>query len=40
MHMNNKVWESGRRFAIAADPHIHASRDYFMYKEGLEKQGK
>ena len=40
MQMNNNIWKSGRRFAIAADPHIHASRDYFMYKEGLEKQGK
>ena len=35
MHMNNKIWNSGRRFAITADPHIRASHDYFMYKEGL-----
>jgi len=40
MHMNNQVHGSGRRFVIAADPHIHASKDYFMYKEGLARQGK
>ena len=40
MHMNSQVYDSGRRFVIAADPHIRASGDYFMYKEGLEKQGK
>jgi len=40
MHMNEKVHTSGRRFVIAADPHIRASQDYFMYKEGLAKQGK
>ena len=37
MTMNNEIWESGRRFAIAADPHIKASDDYFMYKEGMSK---
>ena len=40
MTMNDEVWRSGRRFVIAADPHIRASKDYFMYKEGLAKQGK
>lgn len=40
MHMNEQVHTSGRRFVIAADPHIRASHDYFMYKEGLAKQGK
>lgn len=40
MHMNEQVHTSGRRFVIAADPHIRASDDYFMYKEGLMKQGK
>ena len=40
MHMNEQVHHSGRRFVIAADPHIRASHDYFMYKEGLAKQGK
>ena len=40
MHMNDEVHNSGRRFVIAADPHIRASHDYFMYKEGLAKQGK
>jgi len=40
MHMNEKIHEAGRRFVIAADPHIRASNDYFMYKEGLSKQGK
>lgn len=40
MHMNSEVYDSGRRFVIAADPHLRASADYFMYKEGLEKQGK
>ena len=40
MHMNEEVHHSGRRFVIAADPHIRASHDYFMYKEGLAKQGK
>ena len=40
MHMNEQVYDSGRRFVIAADPHIRASNDYFMYKEGLTKQGK
>lgn len=40
MVMNEAVHNSGRRFVIAADPHIRASQDFFMYKEGLEKQGK
>ena len=40
MIMNEHVHQSGRRFVIAADPHIRASKDYFMYKEGLAKQGK
>ena len=40
MIMNEHVHQSGRRFVIAADPHIRASKDYFMYKEGLEKQGE
>ena len=40
MIMNEKVHDSGRRFTIAADPHIRASQDYFMYKEGMLKQGK
>jgi alpha-glucosidase (family GH31 glycosyl hydrolase) len=40
MHMNESVHSSGRRFVIAADPHIRASTDYFMYKEGLNKQGR
>ena len=40
MNMNEEIHSSGRRFVIAADPHIRASQDYFMYKEGLAKQGK
>ena len=40
MIMNDEVHSDGRRFVIAADPHIRASQDYFMYKEGLAKQGK
>jgi alpha-glucosidase (family GH31 glycosyl hydrolase) len=40
MHMNEQIHDSGRRFVIAADPHIRASHDYFMYEEGLKKQGK
>ena len=38
--MNDEVHAAGRRFVIAADPHIRASKDYFMYKEGLARQGK
>ena len=40
MHMNEAVYEDKRRFVIAADPHMRASNDYFMYKEGMAKQGK
>ena len=40
MRMNDRIHDAGRRFVIVADPHIRASQDYFMFKEGMERQGK
>ena len=33
--MNTEIENSGRRIVVIVDPHIKASDDYFVYKEGM-----
>lgn len=36
--MNGEIEQSGRRIVVIVDPHIKASKDYFVYAEGMELQ--
>lgn len=38
--MNTEIEEAGRRIVVIVDPHIKASEDYFVYKNGMDMQNQ
>ena len=36
--MNSQIEASHRRITVIVDPHIKASDDYFVYKQGMDLQ--